>query len=581
MIERMMGMIPVLLVDDESLTCTFLAEKIPKLNPAFSIAGTASNGMEALEFIENNQVDLVITDIKMPVMSGLELCNEIKKRFPSVMTVILSGHGEFDYVREAIKYSVMDYMIKPIVNSELADILNTVENELAERTAMEAARNSDQQLADLASDLLVSLYLKAKARRYDQDAAFYMNRMGTLQISGPSGPMMLVKAYSGNAVAANDAYPSESLEPFICINAFCAQEYSGYSFSDLTGNVISIICNVGKQAEATFLAEYYRKLSSLWDSRWGELQLACVCTNDAENLYEALEISERLLLFRSVRPMVLHFTGQKSYLEADILFVAMEALESAEKAWKHLEVVRRIVGAGGAPVMTDGLTGVDEVTIKLRLKQAYEVISGCLDGNISFDKSKLLYSIISYAIPSMNGVDVDIETYAAHWDDEETPAQMLKLAAKQLEQANKTERPVDSNRIVRSAVEFIIEHFNRPISLTMVADTIGVSTCYLSNVFSKETGAPYSKFVTELRMHAAAQQLVGDKDMRLAEVAERTGYVSSKHFLKVFKAYFGVTPTEYRENHTEPSDFWAKGLGADMRGRYGAKWDEITARKDD
>ena len=104
-----------------------------------------------------------------------------------------------------------------------------------------------------------------------------------------------------------------------------------------------------------------------------------------------------------------------------------------------------------------------------------------------------------------------------------------------------------NNRAVRLAIENIDNHFQKPLSLSIVADAVGVSASYLSCIFRKETGATYSQFLTQLRMSAAIKYIMENTNIRLAEVAERIGYVNCKHFLKVFKSVYGMTPTEYKK----------------------------------
>ena len=104
----------VLLVDDESLTLDYLKMAIPKQDPDWEIAGACLDGIQALEWFESHSADLVLTDIKMPEMSGLELCERLHRRNPEQKIVILSGHDEFKFAQQAIQCSVADYLLKPI-----------------------------------------------------------------------------------------------------------------------------------------------------------------------------------------------------------------------------------------------------------------------------------------------------------------------------------------------------------------------------------------------------------------------------------------------------------------------------------
>lgn len=109
----------VMVVDDEPLVREFLKETIPNLNNRFAVTADAMDGHEAFEIIMGHPIDLVITDIKMPVMDGLELCKRIRERYPDMQIIIISGYDDFSYAKKAIQYRVSEYLLKPIINEEL------------------------------------------------------------------------------------------------------------------------------------------------------------------------------------------------------------------------------------------------------------------------------------------------------------------------------------------------------------------------------------------------------------------------------------------------------------------------------
>jgi two-component system response regulator YesN len=100
--------------------------------------------------------------------------------------------------------------------------------------------------------------------------------------------------------------------------------------------------------------------------------------------------------------------------------------------------------------------------------------------------------------------------------------------------------------IVERAKEIILRHYQEPLSLSNIAERIGVSPNYLSELFTKETGENYKKYLTGVRMRIAAQYIQSRQNIKLSEIAQKTGFVSSKHFFHTFKSHFGVTPSEYK-----------------------------------
>ncbi len=122
----------LIIVDDENSTHELLKDYIENIIGDFEVIGCFKNGSEAIEFLDENQVDIVITDIKMPKVSGLELAKYIHENIPSIKVIIVSGYGEFEYARQAIAYNVSDYLLKAIDMRELTEVLKRITKELEE-----------------------------------------------------------------------------------------------------------------------------------------------------------------------------------------------------------------------------------------------------------------------------------------------------------------------------------------------------------------------------------------------------------------------------------------------------------------
>lgn len=128
-------MYTIITVDDEPVTRIAINNYIGKTLPQFQISATFSNGLDALEYLRRNPVDIVITDILMPKMDGLELAEHIHREFSSVMVCIISGYGEFGYAQRAMRYGVEDYLLKPLDFEELSKRLAEAEKKLSLKKA--------------------------------------------------------------------------------------------------------------------------------------------------------------------------------------------------------------------------------------------------------------------------------------------------------------------------------------------------------------------------------------------------------------------------------------------------------------
>ena len=120
------GLCTVIIVEDEVLLLENLAEKVRNLNIGFQVIGTANNGKNAMEMISRTPPDAVLTDIRMPLMDGLELVEWLDREYVDVCKIIISGYSEFEYARRAIHFGVQDYLLKPISTGELKNTLLSV-----------------------------------------------------------------------------------------------------------------------------------------------------------------------------------------------------------------------------------------------------------------------------------------------------------------------------------------------------------------------------------------------------------------------------------------------------------------------
>lgn len=137
----------IIVVDDEISTRNMIADYIGKL-PAFDLKGSFRNGLAAAQYMDTHPVDIVLTDIRMPQMDGLELARYIREKFPDCAVLIISGYGEFEYARKAIMYGVSNYILKPVSLKNLTEIL-TIEKTKLDRRMEERLLNRDLSNEDI------------------------------------------------------------------------------------------------------------------------------------------------------------------------------------------------------------------------------------------------------------------------------------------------------------------------------------------------------------------------------------------------------------------------------------------------
>ncbi|MGG1552753.1 response regulator transcription factor [Paenibacillus ferrarius] len=125
--------IRVIVVEDEELILNNIVKKIQSLDDSFVIMGTAQDGMSALKMLESRTVDVLFTDIQMPAIDGLELLKQVSLQYPHIEKVVISGFNNFDYARQAIKFDVKEYLLKPIITGELEQLLHKIKMSIAHK----------------------------------------------------------------------------------------------------------------------------------------------------------------------------------------------------------------------------------------------------------------------------------------------------------------------------------------------------------------------------------------------------------------------------------------------------------------
>lgn len=212
-------------------------------------------------------------------------------------------------------------------------------------------------------------------------------------------------------------------------------------------------------------------------------------------------------------------------------------------------------------IITDiRMPGMDGLTLVGRIRAAGRSIPVViLSGYDEFDyaRTALRYGVSEYLLKPLKdeelhdtlvrlSAEIERRRNATRLPRDLTPENISRFVASCFYETN-----AEQTQLIERAVRYITTHFTEPITQTDVAEALGVTPAYLSSVFHEEKGESYSKFLVRLRMTQAALLLKSNPSLTIQQVAEQTGYASDKHFIGVFKKYFGATPNEYRLRKAE------------------------------
>ena len=513
-------MMKVFLVDDEIAIRENLRNSFPWEQNGFQLVGEAPDGEMALPMIRDLNPDILLTDIRMPFMDGMELCAQVKRVLPWIGVVILSGYDDFAYARQAISLGVKEYLLKPITADELGEALKRVAARITEeRRAASLRRDAASGNPFLREKLLASLFTEEGDRFEDEQLMRQMRAMG-------------VNLAAGCYVVIDIAFPLKDEARVRAREALSAlAEASG-------GSVFT--CGMPHGARALVLGDNERDAE----------ERAYSFAASAAHLPQ-LESCDQLLL--SIGETVTDY------------FEIRKSMQSARHV-RHAAVGRgggrRIIGVGELDDETTSLNSLELSPLYERLQYApaeeldailadYADLlgSGAEGRELALGYLRIAAVIAARQIVSDAGADPQRVL------DEGRIAEALRAEGIEAVRALLNEAMACRDRSGRGqgqtpvarARRFLSRRYSDPnLMLQDVAGEVGMSQSHFSTVFAQETGLTFTQYLTALRI-GKAKELLSATAMRSSEIAFAVGYNDAHYFSYMFKKQTGMTPSEYRK----------------------------------
>ena len=534
----------ILVVDDEPLTKEYLKKNIPLIDSRFTVTCEAMEGTEALTILKNEKIDLIITDIKMPLMDGLELSKKVSENYPDIIIVILSGYDEFEFAKEAMRYAVKDYLLKPLVTEDLRKVLNNVAMDIEKINTKKLLHNTLLSLSEDSKKQISRNFLKAVVSESNMDIRIMYPILFKMKVSliESEGTILLLKINEDSLLKKSISINDINLFNFILIEIATeeGEKLDGSTaFFDKDDNVAILIKIDEKDNYLKKAVGLFSLVSSAFIRKTG-LSLS-FGIGEPENDVLQMEISYKqaysMLYFRFLNGIVNLPTDHN----IDIV-TSIEKLENVNKIIRSIE---------------SGIIDNNELIFLLSLTKYVEHIESL------FSDSPIRYGI--YLINSLKQLlpylpeELFEESYVLlkplqNYEKVSLTVDFISnvfnkiiylLAKGSLESKN----PMNENDIVTKAKDYIYLHYAEPLSLALLAEKNSVSISYLSSIFHKSMGESYIKFLTRIRMEEATNLLKITPRIKILEVSEKVGYVSAKHFSCIFKSYLNITPGDYQENY--------------------------------
>lgn len=539
-------MLKIFLVEDEVIMRRGIKENIAWESHGFEFVGEASDGELAYPMIKKLKPDIVITDIKMQFMDGLELSAIIKKEMPEIKIIILSGYGEFDYAKQAIKIGVTDYLLKPISSVKLLEavervaglirterekeeLLRKYEKETEERFELERRR----LLMGIVDQMLTSRQILERAGELGIDFNASCYNVLLIKLILDKGSYENMMKYSEELVRTSEETENyiKDTADIISINresegwilVLKAEEEQGIrtlenkiheNIRRITGRAknIGYFIGVGKTAaRVRDLSESYREAGKAFASRFFKETNQMVYYHEVERPDdgESEDISLKVVgTARIDRSVVTRFLASGTMEETEN-FVEGLFRDVREEQYKS-QILRQYIAVD----MYFGVVGFLE-----KMGKSAEVIED-------------QYGDAKEMATQLDTVD-NMKAYLSG---------MLSEAIR----IRDTEAANQYTILLRKAKEYIKQNFqNKEISLNLVAAHVNISPSYFSTLFRQETGQTFIEYLTGLRLDKAKEYLMCTS-MNATEIGYEVGYGGSHYFSYIFKKTQNCTPKEYR-----------------------------------
>lgn len=523
----------VILVDDEAEVIDMIEKKIHWNDLGFEVAGSATNGVKALELVEKLQPDVVLTDIKMPYMDGLELSRRLNREYPNIYIMLCTGFDEFEYAKEAVHLEIKEYMLKPVNATELSESLtnlkHTLDREREEKLNVKKLNDYFQEvLPKLQSNFFISL-IEGRVEKHDYERflqAYQVDMKGPL-----FGCVIFHTSENHVPEGMNPLLLSMSVEREI--KQRLMDQWNCREFIYM-GNIL-LILELDAEDKITQITDACDRFC-----RWAYRIMGAVVTAGigtvCDSLYEISLSYERAREAVSYRVLY----GTKRAINIGEI-VPKEQIKPVQSEESRMQTLFRAIRIGDSAEIERAAHGEMEKlhknteTMSQYNLATMEIVSGffkfCTDNSLDFNK--------------ISGNMQNIYEKVSQMDESSLTAWIVQMS-ETISEKLKCARNSSARRLIVEAQNIVQERYmEADISLDEVCAVLGVSNSYFSSVFKKEAGKSFISYLTDYRMDIAAEMIL-NTDEKSYTIAEKVGYLDANYFSYVFKKKFGVSPSKYR-----------------------------------
>lgn len=513
--------IKLLICDDEKLIREGLASLDWK-DRNIEVVGTAKNGEEGYELYKELNPDIVITDIRMPKRDGLWLAEQINKTHPEACVIFLTGYNEFEYARSAVNSGVARYLMKPINDLELYDVIDELCSRITKKLESKKKADELQQLLNTSRYFLLSYFFnRAKSGIIDYSLFRVTPNHGMMSIT-----VIRLEETTKDAVPAYEIFDSliknipENIStiPFFCNNELVFVHMPYGSIPQAESAVFSLCEKASEFLDSSFGASYNIGIGN-FTSEICELEASYNSAQQALGYSSGLG-DRNIIYIADIEPRAQLSAYQTKLIDMYIKSLKNNDINQIKRDIKELfDCMRR-----------------SDMSLYNQQRRCLSLILAISDALYDLDCNPaiLFNNTDAWSLIKKTKSTAELREFIEN---------MTYIVIAHIEDVQKQK----TANIITKVKELVEKNYANDASLETVASQVYVSPCYLSVIFKKETNITFKNYLIQTRINKA-KELLENTDMKIYEIAEKVGYTDTRYFSELFARICGRTPSQYRSH---------------------------------
>ena len=541
-------MYKLIIVDDEYSTRNGLKICIHLFDYGIEVAGEAENGNKGLELADRVRPDIVLPDVKMPGMDGIEMVKRLKERHPDTKIVFISGYDDIEYLKSAMKMDAVDYILKPV---NLQELITVIEKIMVMSKREENRKDMLQRLSAKLNEsipLLREKFFIQLIKDGNMDRASTEKRIDFLDLRLPyQAPYCVIIIGIDNPRTVFEKMPEQNTQLIsFAIQNICREvveaRASGSVFEHQRGEYVLIVElpeNEGEEIIFPLVSELMASLNGFLNRMIGGISLTIGIGGTVEHLGRLAD-SYQMASGAIERKL---FLGRNQVVTFDAM--------AARKDVDYRAVNERMTS------LSSVLKSGDAGQVSLRLDALFEELRGSSGiGYIDCQRIGLQVLLVASQFLSESGIragdlgERESEAWAQLMKLETLDDMSHHLKVYLTQVCERIEHREDKRipEVITEIMRIIQERYSENLTIADIASQVYLAKTYICLLFKQETGETINEYITRVRMEQA-KKLLNGTDRKLAEICTAIGYAEPSYFTKQFRKYTGMNPSDYRDIH--------------------------------